>query len=136
LKDNAEVDRDRLRVAVGSGSAYDLFLTRELKHATIERMIDAPAVLAALQAGEVDVAAGIRKLLEGWVQQHAALRLLPGRFMVIQQAMGIPAGRGAAAAAALSAFVEHAKSSGFVAQALERHRIQSAVVAAAAHAAR
>lgn len=132
LQDNAEVDRPGTRVAVGAGSAYDLFLTRELKQAHIERVANAPAVLAALQAGQVEVAAGIRKLLEDWARQHAALRLLPGRFMVIQQAMGLPAGRGPEAAAVLAAFVEDMKASGFVADALARHGIVGGTVAPAA----
>ncbi|MDM0041563.1 transporter substrate-binding domain-containing protein [Variovorax sp. J22G21] len=129
LEHNDEVDRAGTRVAVGSGSAYDLFLTRELKQATIERVASAPAVLAALLAGQVEVAAGIRKLLEDWAQQHAALRLLPGRFMVIQQAMGLPADRGADAAAVLADFVEAMKASGFVADSLRRHGIVGGTVA-------
>jgi len=57
------------------------------------------------------------------------LRLLPGRFMVIEQAMGLPTSRGGAAANVLAAFVDRAKASGFVARALERHGIQGAIVA-------
>ncbi|MDP9902201.1 transporter substrate-binding domain-containing protein [Variovorax ginsengisoli] len=129
LQDNAEVDRAGARVGVGSGSAYDLFLTRELKAAHIERVFNAQAVVDALRAGTVDVAAGIRKQLATISQADASLRLLPGRFMVIQQAMGLPAGRGEEAAAALAAFVEHAKASGFVADALARHHIDGADVA-------
>lgn len=132
LQDNAQVDREGTRVAVGSGSAYDLFLTRALKHAAIERVADAPAVLAALQAGQVEVAAGIRTLLEDWARQQPALRLLPGRFMVIEQAMGLPAERGPAAAEALCTFVEAMKASGFVAEALARHRVEGGRVAPAA----
>ncbi len=98
LRDNAEVDRAGHRVAVGQGSAYDLFLSRELQAAQVERVANAPAVLRALQAGQAEVAAGIRQLLAGWAGQDPSLRLLPGRFMVIEQAMGLPAGRGAAAA--------------------------------------
>ena len=94
-------------------------------------MASAPAVLAALQAGQVDVAAGIRTLLQDWAQQHAGLRLLPGRFMVIQQAMGLPADRGADAAAVLADFVEAMKASGFVADSLERHGIVGGTVAPA-----
>jgi polar amino acid transport system substrate-binding protein len=134
LQDNAAVDAAGMHVAVGSGSAYDLFLTRELKHASIDRLVNAPAVLAALQSGQAQVAAGIRKLLEDWSRQHAGLRLLPGRFMVIQQAMGTPAGRGAEAAAVLNAFVEDTKASGFVADSLKRHKIEGGTVAPPAHA--
>ena len=79
----------------------------------------------------MEVAAGIRQLLEGWVSQDPSLRMLPGRFMVIEQAMGLPAGRGDAAAQALAGFVERMKSSGFVAEALARHGIEGAAVAPA-----
>ncbi|MEJ8858162.1 ABC transporter substrate-binding protein [Variovorax robiniae] len=132
LQDNAQVDRDGVRVAVGSGSAYDLFLTRELQHAAIERYVHVPDCLVALQEGRVDVAAGIRTMLEGWAAQHGGLRLLPGRFMVIQQAMGMPADRGPGAASALAAFVEEMKASGFVAESLKRHGIVGGTVAPAA----
>jgi polar amino acid transport system substrate-binding protein len=132
LRDNAEVDRQGNRVAVGQGSAYDLFLSRELATAQVERVAGAPAVLQALKAGQVEVAAGIRQLLEAWARQDPSLRMLPGRFMVIEQAMGLPAGRGEAAAATLAEFVERRKSSGFVAEALARHGVEGALVAPAA----
>ena len=132
LKRNEEVDREGLRVAVGSGSAYDLFLTRELKKAQVVRVAGAKGVMEALRAGDVEVAAGIRQVLEAEARADSQLRLLPGRFMVIQQAMGTPASRGAEAAAALGAFVEEMKASGFVADALARHKVQGASVAPAA----
>ncbi len=132
LTDNAQVDRAGVRIAVGAGSAYDLFLTRELRHAEIVRVPGAPAVMAALRAGHVEVAAGIRQMLEAEARRAPGLRLLPGRFMVIQQAMGLPARRGADAQAFLAAFVEDMKASGFVAEALKRHRIDGADVAPAA----
>lgn len=131
LHGNEVVDQAGTRIAVGTGSAYDLFLTREIAAAHIERVANADAVRDALKAGQVEVAAGIRQLLEGWAQEDATLRMLPGRFMVIQQAMGLPAGRGEAAARALADFVERMKASGFVAEALARHGIQGASVAPA-----
>lgn len=129
LQDNGAVDRAGTRIAVGTGSAYDLFLTREISAAHIERVASADAVRDSLRTGQAEVAAGIRQLLEEWAGADATLRLLPGRFMVIQQAMGLPAGRGEPAAQALAAFVEEMKASGFVAQALASHGIQGASVA-------
>jgi polar amino acid transport system substrate-binding protein len=129
LQDNAEVDTPGHRIAVGAGSAYDLFLTREIHQAELVRVQGAQAVLSALRAGQVDVAAGIRQLLETEAQRSSGVRLLPGRFMVIQQAMGTPASRGAEAQALLAAFVEEMKASGFVAEALQRHGIEGASVA-------
>ena len=132
LTDNAQVDRAGVRISVGAGSAYDLFLTREIKHAEIVRLQGAPAALAALRSGQVEVAAGIKQLLEAEAQREPGVRVLPGRFMVIQQAMGTPASRGAEAQGLLAAFVEEMKAGGFVADALARHRIEGAAVAPAA----
>ena len=129
LKDNDEVDRAGHRITVGKGSAYDLYLTRELKHAEIVRAPSSPAVVQTFLDQKLDVAAGVRQQLEADAQTHAGLRLLPGRFMVIQQAMGTPKSRGSEAAAVLGAFVEEMKASGFVAEALGRYGIQGASVA-------
>jgi len=129
LTDNAQVDSPERRISVGSGSAYDLFLTREIRQAGIVRCQGAPAALAALREGAVDVAAGIRQVLEAEAGRAAGVRVLPGRFMVIQQAMGIPAGCGPEAQRQLAAFVEQMKASGFVAEALRRHGIEGASVA-------
>ncbi len=80
-------------------------------------------------ASTADVAAGVRQQLLADAARLGGLRLLPGRFMVIQQAMGLPKSRGAEAAAWLAAFVEDMKRSGFVDEALARHRIEGAAVA-------
>ena len=129
LADNAQVDAEGCRIAVGSGSAYDLFLTREISHAEIIRYQGAGPVLAAVRAGDVEVAAGIRQVLEAEARRAPGLRLLPGRFMVIRQAMGTPVSRGGEALALLATFVEQMKASGFVAEALKRHHIEGATVA-------
>lgn len=132
VTDNNQVDRAGTKVMVGKGSAYDLFLGRELKAATILRAPTSPAVVEAFIAEKADVAAGVKQQLEADAARLGGLRLLPGRFMVIEQAMGVQANRGEAAQQALRAFVERMKASGFVAKALERHKIQGAIVAPAA----
>jgi len=134
LQANDEVDRAGRRVAVGKGSAYDLYLTRELKEAEIVRAPTSPTVVQTFLEQDLDVAAGVKQQLEADAQKHAGLRLLPGRFMVIQQAMGLPKSRGGAAAAVLGAFVEEMKASGFVAKALARHGVKGASVAPGASA--
>jgi len=129
---NEEVDRHGIRVTVGKGSAYDLYLTRELKQAEIVRAPTSPTVVDVFVEQGLEVAAGVKQQLEADQQRFAGYRLLPGRFMVIQQAMGTPKSRGAEAAAYLARFVEDMKAGGFVADALKRHGIQGASVAPAA----
>jgi polar amino acid transport system substrate-binding protein len=131
LRANGEVDAPGTRVVVGAGSAYDLHLTRELKHAQIVRAPTSPTVVDTFVAQGLDVAAGVKQQLEADAKRFPGHRLLPGRFMVIQQAMGLPKGRGEAARQVLAAFVEEMKASGFVAAALARHRIEGASVAPA-----
>ena len=126
---NEDVDRSGTTVVVGQGSAYDLFLTRELKSASFLRVQGAAEVVQALRAGEADVAGGIRQPLVEVAAQVPGLRVLPGRFMVIRQAMGLARGRGRDAQAALHAFVETMKAGGFVTEAMRRHDVAGATVA-------
>lgn len=132
IQTNDEVDQPHNRVVVGKGSAYDLFLTRELKKAPIVRAPTSPAVVQTFLEQGLEVAAGVKQQLEADARQIAGLRLLGERFMVIQQAMGVPKSRGEAAALALREFVEEMKASGFVADALRKHGIVGASVAPAA----
>jgi polar amino acid transport system substrate-binding protein len=132
LQSNDEVDRAGTRVVVGGGSAYDLFLSRELKNAQIVRAASSQAVVQQFLDSGAEVAAGVKQQLEKDTANLPGVRLLPGRFMEIRQAMGCARKRGEAAAAELGAFVEEMKASGFVAEALRRHGIQGASVAPAA----
>jgi polar amino acid transport system substrate-binding protein len=133
LHHNNEVDQASHRVTVGAGSAYDLFLTRHLQHASLVRAPSSPAVVDVFMAQQLEVAAGVKQQLQADAQRLPDLRLLPGHFMVIHQAMGMPAARSLAAREFLNAWVEDSKSSGWVAQALVRHRIQGAAVAPAGY---
>jgi polar amino acid transport system substrate-binding protein len=129
IQSNDEVDREENRVVVGKGSAYDLYLTRALKNAQIVRAPTSPTVVETFLKEGAEVAAGVKQQLESDARQAQGLRLLNERFMVIQQAMGVPKSRGSAAADFLGEFVEKMKASGFVADALDRHKINGASVA-------
>ncbi len=124
LTKNEEVDRFGTRIAVGKGSAYDLFLTREIKSAQIMRAPTSPTTVDFFLAQNLDVAAGVKQQLEMDAKRLPHLRLLPGRFMVIEQAMGLPKSRNVEALIYLQRFVEEMKSSGFVANALGKHQIE------------
>jgi polar amino acid transport system substrate-binding protein len=129
IHSNEDVDRDGVQVTVGQGSAYDLYLTRALKQAQIVRAPSSPTVTNVFVENKLDVAAGVKQQLEADQKRFPGHRLLPGRFMVIQQAMGTFASKGSVAADFLSTFVEHQKSSGFVSHLIEKHNIQGASVA-------
>jgi polar amino acid transport system substrate-binding protein len=127
---NADVDRQGVRVGVGKGSAYDLFLTRELKQAEIVRASTSQAAADLIATNRIDVMAGVKQQLESDAKRLPGWHLLGGRFMVIEQAMATPKAR-PEGARYLTSFVEEMKSSGFVASALARHGIEGAAVASA-----
>ncbi|MFL9908325.1 ABC transporter substrate-binding protein [Paraburkholderia sp. RL17-337-BIB-A] len=128
IQSNDDVDRSGVRVAVGTGSAYDLFLTRELKHAEIVRGSTSPEVVNTFLRDELDVAAGVTQQLQADAERLGGLRLLHGNFMVIRQAMGIAKSRGADAAAWLDEFISEATRGGFVRAAITRHQIDGVSV--------
>ena len=125
IKSNDEIDRAGVRIGVNLKSAYDLFLSRTLKAATLVRGDDGIAVFAK---DGLDAAAGVKQPMAIYANSHPEVRLLDGRFMEIRQAMGMARGR-ETGATYLRAFVEEMKASGFVADALKRSNQPDAVVA-------
>jgi polar amino acid transport system substrate-binding protein len=123
-----DIDREGVRIAVSEKSAYDHFLTRNIKHATLVRATGNSAGLGLLQAGRADVIAGVRQLLLMDQGKLPGSKVLEDRFMVIEQAMGLPRGRDAGLAYAKE-FIEEMKASGFVARALEKSGVRGVPVA-------
>ena len=110
-----DVDHAGVRIAVARGSAYDLYLTRAIKHATLVRAQSGPEALELFVTDRLEAAGGVRQPIVAFAETHPGMRVIPGRFMAIEQAMGVPKGRDVGY---LRAFVEEMKASGFVARAL------------------
>jgi polar amino acid transport system substrate-binding protein len=128
LRTIADVDREGVRVAVGAKSTYDLFLTRTLKRAQLVRAPTSPAAVELFLKEKLEVAAGVKQPLVEFARGRNDVRVIDGRFMVIEQAMGTPT-RNQAGARYLRRFIEEMKASGFVAQALARSGQVDATVA-------
>ena len=131
IQNNEEVDVTGNEIVVGKGSAYDLYLSREIKNATLLRAASSQAVVDDFMSGQGNVAAGVKQQLESDAKRYKGLRMLPGRFMVINQAIGIPKARTdyENTTAFLSDVIAELKQSGFIADAMKRHNIQGAKVA-------
>jgi polar amino acid transport system substrate-binding protein len=124
----ADFDRLGVRIAVGRGAAYDLALTRSLRQAELVRADTGAAALELFVDRGLEAAAGVREQLVAFAGRHGGLRVVGGRFTVIEQAMAIPKGRGAGAGY-LTGFIEEMKASNFVAAALVRSGQHEASVA-------
>ncbi|MES2586556.1 MAG: ABC transporter substrate-binding protein [Pseudomonadota bacterium] len=131
LTKNEDVDKAGNEIVVGKGSAYDLYLTREIKQASLLRSANSQAVVDDFMSGSGNVAAGVKQQLESDAQRYEGLRMLPGRFMVINQAIGTPKARVdfEKITAYLSSVTQELKTSGFIAEAMLRHKVQGAQVA-------
>jgi polar amino acid transport system substrate-binding protein len=128
LQNVADVDRPGSRIAVRAGSAYDLWLTRNLKHATLIRSDSADGPFDQFVAERLDALAGLRPALMSEAGKLPGARILPGNFTAVQQAIGTLKNK-IAGAAFLREFVEEAKRTGFVARLIERHKVVGLSVA-------
>jgi polar amino acid transport system substrate-binding protein len=122
----ADVDREQVRIGVKEGSAYDLFLSRTLRHATVVRGPDGIGVFSeqSLEAG-----AGIRQPVSGFAARTPGFRVIDERFMQIRQAVGVTRTHAPGTVRFLAAVIEELKASGFISDALRRSGQDSALVA-------
>lgn len=129
---NGQVDQPGVTIVVGTGSAYELYLSRNIRLAQLHKVPTSERVVDEMLQGGYPVAAGVRQQLESDAARVGGVRLLEGRFMVINQAMAMPRERSAQAHVYLADFVERMKRQGVVDEALARHGIEGAKVAPAA----
>jgi polar amino acid transport system substrate-binding protein len=117
-----EVDKDGVRIAISGRSAYDLYLTRFLQHAELERATGGDATFELFTSGNFDALAGLRPALLGVAAKLEGSRILDGYFTTVQQAIGTPIAN-AAGAKFLAAFAEQSKASGMVKGLIEKHGV-------------
>jgi polar amino acid transport system substrate-binding protein len=114
------VDSPGVRIGVRLGSAYDLFLTRTLRHAALVRAGDGADSTDVFAEAGLDAAAGVREPMTEYVAANPAYRLIDGRFMEIRQALGTAKGKSQETLQFLRDLIEELKASGFIADALRR----------------
>jgi polar amino acid transport system substrate-binding protein len=128
LRTIEEVDRPGIRIAVTDRTAYELWLSRNIKHAELVKSQSLDAAFEQFTAEKLDALAGLRPRLLKDVENLPGARILDGQFSAVQQAVGTLRTH-EAGAAFLRGFVEEAKASGLVASLIERHKIQGLSVA-------
>ncbi len=124
----ADVDRPGVRIAVAARAAYDLWLSRNIRHAELVRANSLPAAFELFKNEKLDALAGLKPGLLADLEKIPGARILDGRFTAVQQAIGT-ARANAKGAAFIRDFVEEAKASGLVARLIERHRVRGLSVA-------
>jgi polar amino acid transport system substrate-binding protein len=122
----SQVDRPGVRIAVTARAAYDLWLERNIKNATVLRVEG--GAFAKFRDEGLEVLAGLRPGLLTDLESLPGARILDGQFTAVQQAIGTQR-RNTSGAAFLRDFVEEAKASGFVARLIEQHKVRGLSVA-------
>ncbi len=117
-----DVDAPGVRIAVSGRSAYDLYLTRTLKHAELFRAKGLPGAQALFVDEKLDALAGLRPAMNDALPDIDGAKILDGKFTAVQQAVGCKKSS-AAAVKFLSDFVEESKASGLVASLIEKHGV-------------
>ena len=128
IRSLSEVDREGVRIAVSARSAYDLYLTRTLKHAKLFRAEGIAASHELFMKDKLDVLAGLKPQLVRDAEKLPGSRVLEGQVTGVQQAVGVPKNRSAAAQFTRE-FVDEVKRSGLVAKTIEKHGVKGVTVA-------
>src|SRR6267378_7356203 len=128
IRTMAEVDRKGVRIATAVNSAYDLYLSRHIKNATLVRANAIQGSYDVFVTDKLEVLSGLKPRLATDAETLPGSRILDGRFTVVQQSVGTPQGR-PSGAQYLGEFAQDVKASGFVAQAIARHAIRGVSVA-------
>jgi len=131
IKAIADVDREGVRIAISGKSAYDLYLSRHLKHAQLVREVGADNVFKRFVDDKLDAIAGLRPRLVKDQENLPGSRILDGRFTAVQQAIGTPKGRDEGARY-LREFAEDIKATGLVAKTIEKNGVRGLTVASKA----
>ena len=129
IRSLAEVDREGVRVAVSARSAYDLYLSRTLKHAKLERVEGIDASYQLFVEKQLHALAGLKPRLVSDAEKLPGSRVLDGQVTGVQQACGTKKAHHAGAKY-LHEFIEDVKRSGLVAKTIDKHGVRGVTVAA------
>ena len=128
LQSLADVDRAGILIGVTAGSAYDLWLERNIQNATLVRSNPQRSAWQQFTEDRLDAYAGLRPGLLSDLAKLPGSHILAGQFTAVQQAIGTSKAN-LAGAAFLQNFVENAKASGMVASLIEKHHVTGLSVA-------
>jgi polar amino acid transport system substrate-binding protein len=128
ISDIAQVDRAGVRLAVVERGSPDAFLTRTLESATLVRATALPGALELLVAGKADALGGLKPNMYAASTTLSGSRVLEGRPGAEGAALAVPKDRHPAALGYARRFIEDAKRSGLVQQAIDRAGLRGAVV--------
>ena len=125
----SEADQEGMRISVANKSAYEMWLTRHIKHAQLVLAANADESFRKFIDEGMDALSGLKPRLMIDAAKLPGYKIIEGRFTAIQQAIGLPKGR-TAGLAFVSDFIEDIKRSGLVARTIERNGIHGVTVAA------
>ena len=124
----ADVDREGTRVAVMEKSAYDLFLTRYLKHAQLRRATSIDGSYQLFVREKLEALAGLKPRLVSDAEKLPGSRVLDGQITSVKQSAGTLHGR-PAGSKYLCDYIEEAKSSELIARLIAQYKVRGVTVA-------
>jgi polar amino acid transport system substrate-binding protein len=126
----AEIDRDGLRILVPQRSAQEAHLRKIISKATLINVaVEMPReAVDLIAAGKADAFSHVVPMRASAQPDLPGSRILPGSYYNVPVAVAVAKGRAPAAADAARRFVEEAKASGLVQEAITRAKLPGVVV--------
>lgn len=118
-----DVDQPGVRIAVSERAAYDLYLSRTLKHAELHRGPGLPGAFELFKEQKLDALAGLVPALQENAASLPGSRVIPGRYTTVQQAIGTR--HGCPQLNALTQeFLAEARNTGLVSSLIDKHGVK------------
>jgi len=117
-----DVDKKDVRIAVAERSAYDLWLTENIKNAELIRAKSIDLSFKIFEDNSYEVLAGLKPRLIDDLKNTKNCKILPGAFTFIKQCIGSKPGN-SEAEQFINNFIEKNTKNGFIESLLLKHNV-------------
>lgn len=117
-----DVDKKNVRIAVAERSAYDLWLTENIKNAELIRAKSIDLSFKIFEDNSYEVLAGLKPRLIDDLKNTKNCKILPGAFTFIKQCIGSKPGN-PEAEKFINNFIEKNTKNGFIESLLLKHNV-------------
>ena len=124
FKNNEEINRSGIKIAVAERSAYDLWLTDNFKNAELIKVKTIDSSHKLFREGKVDVLAGLKPKLMEELKINDDFKIILNPFTYIKQSMGIKKGN-PEILVFLNDFISKLIKEGYVESLLKKHNVQN-----------
>lgn len=127
IKINSDVDAEGIKIAITEKTAFELYLSTNLKKAKLVKYSNFPEAFAAFESKKFDAIAGLKRTLEEYRLKKSGYRILQERFMTVGHGIAIPMGRNSIAIQCINDIIKEGKTTGFISDLIKKNNVSGSL---------